>query len=145
MATSAVVPRRIGPRGTVARLVVGIGMLIGAAIAGIAVRDVLLGLVIAPAVTLAVILGRGRHHTALRFTGPQGHCVNCTIGVFAFVFVPVAALLFYGASMLLAAARGYAGCELFAVSNTVLGRDDQIACPLFSPLDAVDASHKIDA
>lgn len=31
-----------------------------------------------------------------------------------------AALLFYGASMLLAALRGYAGCEVLAVSNWLL-------------------------
>jgi hypothetical protein len=46
-----------------------------------------------------------------------------------------AALLFYGASMLLAALRGYAGCEVLAVSNWLLGRDDQIGCLLFWPID----------
>jgi hypothetical protein len=33
-----------------------------------------------------------------------------------------AALIFYGASMLLAALRGYAGCEVLAVSNWRLRR-----------------------
>ena len=46
-----------------------------------------------------------------------------------------AALLFYGASMLLAALRGYAGCEVLAVSNWLLGRDDQVGCLLFWPID----------
>jgi hypothetical protein len=46
-----------------------------------------------------------------------------------------AALLFYGASMLLAAVRGYAGCEVLAVSNWLLRRDDQIGCLLFWPID----------
>jgi len=36
------------------------------------------------------------------------------------------------------AAVGYAGCELLAFSNVVLGRDDQIACILFTPLDRLD-------
>jgi hypothetical protein len=44
-----------------------------------------------------------------------------------------AALLFYGASMLLAAARGYAGCEVLALSNWLLRREDQIGCPVFAP------------
>jgi hypothetical protein len=44
-------------------------------------------------------------------------------------------LLFYGTSMLLAAVRGYAGCEVLAVSNWLLGRDDQIGCLLFWPID----------
>lgn len=131
--------RQIGRRGSTARLIVGVVMIVGAAIAGIGLRDALLGLVVAPIVTLTVILVRGRQHSPLRLTGPEGHCLNCIIGVLAFVFLPIAALLFYGTSMLLAAARGYAGCELFAVSNTLLGRDDQIACPLFAPIDALDA------
>jgi hypothetical protein len=42
-----------------------------------------------------------------------------------------AALVFYGALMLLAAVRGYAGCEVLAVSNWLLGRDDQIGCMPF--------------
>ncbi|MGH8878635.1 MAG: hypothetical protein ACRD0P_15040, partial [Stackebrandtia sp.] len=49
-----------------------------------------------------------------------------------------AALLFYGASMLLAALRGYAGCEVLAVSNRLLRRDDQIGCILFAPIDHVE-------
>jgi hypothetical protein len=52
-------------------------------------------------------------------------------------FTSDAALLFYGASMLLAAARGYAGCEVLAVSNWLLRRDDQVGCVLFTPVDAL--------
>jgi hypothetical protein len=49
-----------------------------------------------------------------------------------------AALVFYGTSMLLAAARGYAGCEVLAVSNWLLGRDDQVGCLLFAPVDQLE-------
>lgn len=54
-----------------------------------------------------------------------------------------AALLFYGVSMLLAALRGYAGCEVLAMSNWLLRRDDQIGCLLFGPVDHLErwASH----
>jgi hypothetical protein len=48
------------------------------------------------------------------------------------------ALLFYGASMWLAALRGYAGCEVLAVSNWLLGRDDQVGCALFWPIDQLE-------
>jgi hypothetical protein len=51
-------------------------------------------------------------------------------------FTSDATLLFYGASMLLAAARGYAGCEVLAVSNWLLRRDDQVGCVVFGPIDA---------
>ncbi len=74
----------------------------------------------------------------LRLFGSLGHCLNWVIGIAAFVLLLVPALLFYGASMLLAAVRGYGGCELFAASNRLFKRDDQIACPVFTPIDAVE-------
>ncbi len=48
-------------------------------------------------------------------------------------------LLFYGSYLLLADARGYAGCESLAISNWLLRRNDQVGCVVFSPLDAVEA------
>jgi len=55
-------------------------------------------------------------------------------------FLPTsdAALLFYGSSMLLAAARGYAGCEVLAVSNWLLRSDDQVGCVMFWPVDETE-------
>jgi hypothetical protein len=38
-------------------------------------------------------------------------------------------------TMLVAAGRGYAGCEVLAISNWVLDRDDQVDCLLFEPID----------
>jgi hypothetical protein len=38
----------------------------------------------------------------------------------ALAFTSDAALIFYGISMLLAALRGYGGCELLAISNWLL-------------------------
>jgi hypothetical protein len=53
-------------------------------------------------------------------------------------FTSVAALVFYGASMLLAALRGYSGCEVTAISNWMLGRDDQVGCLVLSPVDELE-------
>ncbi|HEV3400524.1 MAG TPA: hypothetical protein VG078_01785 [Acidimicrobiales bacterium] len=39
--------------------------------------------------------------------------------------------------MLVAAARGFAGCEVLAFSNWVLARDDQVGCLVFAPVDRV--------
>lgn len=50
-----------------------------------------------------------------------------------------ATLLFYGTAMIAAAVYGYAGCELFAFANRINGRDDEIGCAVFSPIDAVEA------
>jgi len=40
--------------------------------------------------------------------------------------------------MLLAALRGIGGCEVLAVPNWLLGRDDQIGCALFWPIDRLE-------
>ncbi len=40
--------------------------------------------------------------------------------------------------MLLAAARGYAGCEVLAVSNWLLRSDDQVDCVMFWPVDETE-------
>ena len=40
--------------------------------------------------------------------------------------------------MMLAAIRGYAGCEILAISNFLLNRDDQIGCAAFTPLDLLE-------
>jgi hypothetical protein len=47
--------------------------------------------------------------------------------------------MFLGGSLLVAAARGYRGCESLAISNWLLGRDDHVGCLIFSPIDALDA------
>jgi hypothetical protein len=53
-------------------------------------------------------------------------------------FTNDAALIFYGASMLLKALRGYGGCEVLAVSNWLLRRDDQVGCAVFWPIDRLE-------
>ena len=87
-----------------------------------------------------------RDQTRLEATGPVATAINI-IGfaiLIAISFVPAisyvgyAAFVFYGASMLLAAISGYAGCEVLAVSNWLLHRDDQIGCLVLSPLDQLE-------
>jgi hypothetical protein len=51
--------------------------------------------------------------------------------------------------MLIAAIRGYAGCESLAISNWILKRDDQLGCLFFSPIDFVERKifhslHKVE-
>ena len=80
-------------------------------------------------------------------TGPIATTVN--IVVFAALvltplyapalsFTSAAAQIFYGASMILAAVRGYSGCEVLAVSNWILHRDDQVGCLVLSPVDNIE-------
>jgi hypothetical protein len=130
--------RSIGPWGTAARVVVGTAMLVGAVILGIGVLDAVLGLVAFPLVVVALVAIRGRYATSVPLTGNVSYCITCAVGVAAFLLVPVAALLFYSSSMLVAAARGYGGCEIFAISNLLRRRDDEIACPVFHPIDLAE-------
>ncbi len=59
--------------------------------------------------------------------------------LYSIPFTRDAILLFYGSSLLLAAVRGYAGCESLAIANWLLRRDDQVGCVVFSPLDAAES------
>ena len=114
--------RSIGPLGTTARVLVG-------------------GLLGFPALLVAGQWLRARRiPTPLRATGPAAHALNVAVFVVLYLLEPTsdAALLFYGASMWLAAVRGYAGCEVLAVSNWLLHRDDQVGCAVFWPIDQLE-------
>ena len=151
--------RRIGPIGTCARVVIGMILLVlGAAggrleivfiggqfHAGFSPAGLILGIVVLPAVVVALQWLRLRRNSSrLEATGPIATSVNilafAILGGLSFIpqisYVGFAALVFYGASMLVAAARGYDGCEVLAVSNWLLSRDDQIGCLVLSPIDA---------
>jgi hypothetical protein len=135
--------RMIGPLGTLARSAVGFGLIVLAVVpGGLTWPEVALGMVGIPAALLLLQGLRLRFSDApLRATGPAGHLVNCAI--LAALLVPSAtreaALIWLGSSMVLAAWRGYAGCESLAFSNWLLRRDDQVGCLLFSPLDELEA------
>src|SRR5918999_678605 len=137
--------RGIGPSGTTARIVVG-GLLLGSVMQGHLARGFhpsawVLGLVGFPAVLVGLQWLRARRTpTRLEATGPVGHAVNLAGFLVLYLAEPTsdAALIFYGASMWLAALRGDAGCEVLAASNWLLGRDDQVGCALFWPVDQLE-------
>lgn len=130
--------RGIGPLGTAARAGVGTWLLVLAFQAGIRPIDVVLGLVVANGIVFAVLAARGADAPPLRMTGPVAHVANFGIGIAVLNFGGVPGLLFVGSAALLAAARGYSGCEMFAVWNWLRRRDDQFACPYFICCDIVD-------
>ncbi len=131
--------RQIRIWGSVARLIVGTAMIAGAVLSGADRLDAVIGLAVFPVAEVALLALRGPGAAPLRLFGSAGHCINWGIGIVLFNVVPQAALLFYGMSILLAFVRGYAGCEIFAISNWIRGRDDQIVCPVFSPIDHAEA------
>jgi hypothetical protein len=152
--------RQTGPIGTGLRAILGIALLFGLGIPGgvtmihgryqyeFDVPSVILGAVVFP----AAVLGWHwwyvrRHQAALRATGPVATTINMLVLLALFLvpwyaprfyYIATAAAVFYGVSMLLAAVRGRAGCEVTAISNWVLGRDDQVGCPVFTPIDSME-------
>jgi hypothetical protein len=142
------VTREIGPVGTAARVLAGLGMLYiagGASVAswGIEWRDALIGLIALPALMVALgLVARRYARGPVRFTGPLGIALNLAVIVALVandVTGPEGATIFYGTALLIAAWRGQSGCEGTVISNWVLGRDDQIGCPTFTPIDEVEA------
>jgi hypothetical protein len=155
---SYVTGRAIGVWGTAARVAVGV-VLVGSVLYGHAARGWhptawVLGLLVFPAVLLLAQWWRARRRPApLRAVGPVGHAVNLAVFLALYLtwwYAPAvdvlsdAALLFYGGSMLLAAVRGYAGCEALAVSNWLLRRDDRVGCAMFGAIDAGEARRRSD-
>ena len=134
--------RRIGALGTVARVAVG-GVMVGSVVEGHISADFhlapwVLGLAVFPAFMLMGHSWAGRRTPAqVRATGAVGHCAPLVafLALYALDATSDAALLFYGASMLLAAARGAGGCEVLAFSNWVLDREDEVGCVVFGPID----------
>jgi hypothetical protein len=110
--------------------------------------SVALGLVAFPAILLACQWARARSNSApLHALGPTETALNMLV-FFALLLTPLyarplaftsaAALVFYGASMVLAGFRGYGGCEVLAISNWLLHRDDQVGCIVLGPVDSME-------
>lgn len=134
--------RRIGPWGTAARIGLGTLLLTVAIGRGIGLADLFIAVIVLPLAVIVVLTFRGRNAPGLRLFGTMGYVTNYGIGAVLLLAVTTPALIFYGVSMLIAAARDYPGCEILAISNWVTRRDDRMACPVFSPIDGVEARQR---
>ncbi len=138
--------RAMGPVGTAARI--GLALFVGIVFYRVTSSGELqwhtpvLGLVVFQAITLLVFMTWQRvRRTPIQGNGPWGTIINHVIifGLVAVPFTSLAAGLFYGSSVLLAVVRDYKGCEVVAISNTLLRRHDEVGCFLFTPADALDS------
>lgn len=145
--------RAIGRAGTIARIAVGL-LLLGIVLQGelssrgLSARSLVFGLLVLPGVALALQWLRARRSPArLEATGPLGFALNIAVLAALYStpwyapplgFTSDATLYFYGGSMLVAAWRGLGGCEVLAVSNWILRRDDQVGCVVFGPIDHLE-------
>jgi hypothetical protein len=138
--------RRIGPIGTTTHVLAAAGLLYLALFDGtswgLEWYDAAVGLGALPAAVIAFgLLARRYVSGPVRFTGSAGTTANCLVlvGLAVDPYTAGGAALFYGTTLLVAAWRGQPGCEATVLSNSILGRDDQIGCPLFSPIDEAEA------
>jgi hypothetical protein len=150
--------REIGPIGTVSRIVAGIlAITVPVALEGTTWWDlagvIAAGLVAAAAARLiTTVFERGapaaleRRHA---ICSPAGcaligvlYAATFALGSATPAHGDVAFWGFLGASMLLAAIRGDAGCEVLTVPNAITGRDDRIGCILFTPIDAAETRRR---
>lgn len=148
----------VGPLGTTARAVVGTCLVVAVVdFDGLRAWDVVGALTVMPAIAFLAALGVNaavgtdiKRRARRPWSGAQiaAACVVivAVIGLgTALTFVtPLnggSLLLFFGVSMLLAAALGYDGCEVLALPNLVLRRREAIWCPLYSTLDGGDRHH----
>jgi hypothetical protein len=136
----------IGPMGIGARIAVGF-VFIAAALwwRDPTWVDVIVGLVVLPAAAIGLLGWRARvRPDRLEALSPTAHCLNVMLFLPLF-FIPATAggaFFFYGMSMFIAALRRTGGCEVTAVANAVLGREDQVGCVLFSPIDTAEAARR---
>jgi hypothetical protein len=147
--------RAIGPIGTATRLLGAVPLLSIALVdgppfadgfgIGLKWYDAVVGLLLLPGIMLGLGLAARRYASGpIRFTGPAGVALNLAVivALASNEYTGGGAALFYGAALLIAAWRGQAGCEGTVVSNLLLGRDDQIGCPTFTPIDELEAHAK---
>jgi hypothetical protein len=143
--------REIGPIGTISRLGVGLAAIaVPVALEGLSWWDAIAWVVLAvlaTALTRPTLLAFGRYAPGELRACSGATCVLAAVLLGAAAGAGVATPAqgdvvfwgFLGLSMLLAAARGEAGCELTAIPNALLRRHDRIGCIIFTPIDAAEA------
>jgi hypothetical protein len=138
--------RRIGPIGTTTRLLSAAALLYLALFDGtgwgLEWYDAAVWLGVLPAAVIAFgLVARRSASGPVRFTGSTGTAANCVLLAVLAVnpYTAGGAALFYGTTLLVAAWRAQPGCEATVISNSILGRDDQLGCPVFSPIDQAEA------
>lgn len=139
--------RTIGPWGSAARAVAGlVALALGLLVpyqhplfdlpgSSSVVVGLLVGLVGVPVTSTGALWARGRAAPPVHL-GHRAACVVMALTVAAAQLYPIAVWVSIGAPLLLLAAIGRGGCELLAVPNLVLRRDDYLFCLPFTPVDA---------
>lgn len=146
--------RQIGPVGTASRVIGGVAALVvSIAVLGPTWWDLAAGLVGLPLLSVAVgaaVAALDDRTRLAESAGAGGMRWSAALLVVALVLGSATAVtfvtpvdgtaiwIFVGTSMLLAAVKGYGGCEVLAFPNAISGRQDAIGCLLFAPIDSTE-------
>ena len=152
--------RAIGPIGTIGRLIAGpILIYFGiysplehiTSISSLSLLsgywdDLLVGVIGLPLIMVSLqLLWQAIKNKPLMATGRVGFVLNfAVISVLFFTPLHHSMWFYLGFSLLIAAIRGYRGCEVMAISNWLTGRNDQVGCVIFSPIDALEIKRTRD-
>jgi Family of unknown function (DUF6410) len=157
VSASAIRPtRQIGPLGTLARAGGGVvAIVVPVLLDGFSLIEAGVALIALPliaSVTAPVIELSFRRWAPAALRSRHAICSGSGCALIAVLVIANAAIVaptsangnvtvwvWLGASMLVAAARGYGGCEVLAIPNLLTGRRDQIGCLLYTPIDRAEA------
>jgi hypothetical protein len=150
--------REIGRLGTLTRVLGGtLALAIPIALNGLGWWDLAVGLVGLPffaAIAFLMVRAGYERWVPGGLAAQSGTCWGASCWLVAIVlsaFISVAALtpvsgtafwVWIGTSLLLAATRGYGGCEILAFPNILTGRRDQVGCLVYTPIDRAEARHR---
>lgn len=144
--------RAIGPLGTATRLLSGVLLLVLASVEEhVGWWEIAAGVVVLPLIAAAlaalVTLGFGRYPPEAWAPGSlgwwaQGLLVGLAVivaGIGVTYVTPADGAgplwVFLGVSFLIAAVRGFAGCEVLAIPNLLTGGYREVGCLVYSPID----------
>jgi hypothetical protein len=148
------VSRQVGPVGTAARAVAGSAAIAYTVVAhGLALWDVAAGLIAFPILASllhAAVASAYDRVAADRTSSRSTRTWVVSVSVLALLIAIAIGLtfvtpvdggsifIFFGASLLIVAARGDAGCEVLAVVNAIAGQREKTGCVVFAPVDPLE-------
>jgi hypothetical protein len=135
------VRRQTGRIGTSTRVLGGLAAIaLPVALGGVNACDLTVAFVVLPLVAIVAAAATRREGPWVRGVSTLALVVAVEVGLTFLTALDggTALWLFVGGSLLVAAVRGDAGCEMVAIPNALAGRRDPSGCIVYAPIDAAE-------